>query len=208
MARLFLVRHGQTAWNLEGRIQGHTDIPLNEVGRSQINRLSAALAAMPFAVAYSSDLSRCSAAARTLLGERDIPLHLMPELREQFYGEWEGLTYAQIEVQYPSQFDRLMTGDPTFAPPGGESVDGLVQRVGGIRDQLSRAADDAGGDVLVVAHSVSLRALVVALLDLPTGSFWRFQVDQSSLSVVSIYPENATLDLWNDTSHLRDADVL
>ena len=87
-------------------------------------------------------------------------------------------------------------------------MDGLVQRVGGIRDQLSRAADDAGGDVLVVAHSVSLRALVVALLDLPTGSFWRFQVDQSSLSVVSIYPENATLDLWNDISHLRDADVL
>ena len=208
MARLFLVRHGQTAWNLEGRIQGHTDIPLNELGRSQIYRLSVALASVPFAAAYSSDLSRCSEAARTILGERDSPLHLMSNLREQFYGEWEGLTYGQIEVQYPSLFDRLMTGDSTFAPPDGESVNGVIQRVRGIRKKLSRAANDAGGDVLVVAHSGSVRALVVALLDLPTGSFWRFQVDQSSLSVVSVYPENATLDLWNDTSHLRDADDL
>ena len=206
MARLFLVRHGQTAWNLEGRVQGHTDIPLNELGRSQMQRLSAKLASVSFAVAYSSDLSRCSEAARTLLGARDTPRHVMSELREQHYGVWEGLTYRQIEDKYPSLFDRLMTGDSTFAPPNGESVDGMLQRVRGIRDKLSQAADDAGGDALVVAHSGSLRALVVALLDLPAGSVWRFQLDQSGLSVVSVYPENATLDLWNDTSHLRDAD--
>jgi broad specificity phosphatase PhoE len=210
VARLFLVRHGQTAWNLEGRVQGHTDIPLNELGRSQIKRLSVKLESVSFALAFSSDLSRCSEAARTLLGERDAPLSVLPELREQDYGEWEGLTYKQIEDRYPSLFDRLMTGDSTFAPPNGESVDDMVRRVGGVREKLSRAADDAdeaGGDVLVVGHSGSLRALIVALLDLPAGSFWRFQLDQTGLSVVSLYPENATLDLWNDISHLRDADV-
>lgn len=204
MSRWFLVRHGATPWNLEGRVQGHTDTPMSEVGLCQVKRLTQKLAGTPFSVAYSSDLSRALKTAELVLRGRNIPLHRMPELRELNYGVWEGMTYQDTEAQYPSLYSQLMAGDPAFSPPGGESVEDLFQRVQTLGYRL-KAAHTEGENILVVGQGGSLRGLLCSLLDLPLSRFWRFQLAPGSLSILSIYPQDATLDLWNDTSHLEEA---
>ncbi len=92
MGRWFIVRHGETEWNVVGRIQGHSDIPLSRKGREQAHTVARRLAAAPLDVVYCSDLSRASETARIILGDRDIPLHATAELRERDYGVFEGLT--------------------------------------------------------------------------------------------------------------------
>ena len=98
-----------------------------------------------------------------------------------------------------------MAGDVTFAPPEGESVEDLTRRVTELMDRLFEAHREED-KVLMVAHGGTIRAILVSLLGLPLGSFWRFRIANSSLSIVSRYRDGATLDLWNDTGHLRNTD--
>lgn len=203
MGRLFLVRHGETTWNVEGRAQGHSDTPLSEKGRHQVERVAARLAPVPFAAAYSSDLSRALETAQGLMKGRSTQVHAEPDLRELSYGEWEGMTYQEVQARYPSLYAQLMSSDVTFAPPGGESVAGLVQRVQALQERL-RSTHRDGENTLVVGHGGSLRALLVSLLELPVDSFWRFQLDSGSLSIVGLHQEGTTLDLLNDIGHLEE----
>ena len=205
MSSLYLVRHGETTWNIEGRAQGHVDTPLNEVGRRQAELAATRLAGVPFAAAYSSDLPRALEAARLLIKERSTHLCAAADLRELSYGEWEGVTYGEVQARYPALYAELMSGDVTFAPPDGESVEDLVHRVGALQERLRRTHRE-GENVLVVGHGGSLRALLVSVLELPVTSFWRFKLDLGSLSIVTLSREGATLDLWNDTGHLEHAD--
>ena len=204
MSSWFLVRHGETAWNVEGRAQGHVDTPLSEVGRRQAELAAARLAGVPFAAAYSSDLPRALEAARLILNGRSTHLCAAPDLRELSYGEWEGVTYREVQERYPAPYVELMSGDVTFAPPGGESVEDLVHRVAALQGRLRKTHCD-GENVLVVGHGGSLRALLVTVLDLPVTSFWRFKLDLGSLSIVTLTREGATLDLWNDTGFLEQS---
>ena len=205
MSRCFLVRHGETAWNLEGRAQGHADTPLNDNGQRQMKLLATRLETTRFAAAYSSDLSRCLDGARLLLEGSGTSLSVAPELRELSYGALEGMTYGEVQLEDPSLYAQLMEGDIAFAPPGGESVESLMRRVKMLGERLVK--DHSGGEaILVVAHSGSIRALLLTLLELPVKAFWRFQLGTGSLSIVNLFPEGATLELWNDTCHLEYQD--
>jgi len=204
MSRWYLVRHAPTDWNVEARVQGHSDVKLNEAGRRQAVLLARRLAGIPFVVACSSDLSRTMETAEAILRGRCVPMHATPELRELSYGCWEGMTYREIQARDPVLYGQLLTGDVTFAPPRGESVEALARRVGALTRRLNEDHPGDAGNVLVVGHGGSLRALVLSLLGLPVSAFWRFQIASASLSIVSLYPQGATLDLWNDTSHLED----
>jgi broad specificity phosphatase PhoE len=201
MGRWYLVRHGQTEWNLTGRAQGRADIPLNDTGRLQAERLAARLTGTAFAAAYTSDRARAVETAVKVLQLQQAPLHKAPELREAAYGQWEGLVYREAEAQDPALFARYMAGDVAAVPPGGESIGDHLARVGAFTASLvERHPRD---DLLLVAHAGSLRGVVIHLLGLPAGSFWRLRLDQASLSVVTVYPGGAALDLWNDTCHLE-----
>ena len=197
-----MVRHGETAWNLEGRAQGHSDPPLNETGRRQMGLLAIRLATTRFAAAYSSDLSRCLGGARLLLKHKGTSLTVAPELRELSYGALEGMTYGEVQSENPSLYAQLMAAHVTFAPPGGESVESLMRRIRVLRDRLVQS-HTGGEKILVVAHGGSIRALLLTLLELPVEVFWRFQLATGSLSIVNVFADGATLDLWNDTSHLE-----
>ena len=204
VARLFLVRHGSTAWNAEGRAQGQSDTPLDDVGRSQAERLGVRLMPTPFVAAYSSDLKRVVDTAEPILRGRSLALQTIPELREKHYGEWEGMSYQEVEARYPELFKRLFEDDITFAPPGGESDEELFNRVRPVADRL-RVAHQDDENVLVVGHGGSLRVLLVSLTGIPVDYMWRFRLANASISVVSVFSERegAVLDLWNDTSHLE-----
>lgn len=203
MGRWFLVRHAQTEWNAEGRAQGHSEVGLSGAGQRQAQQVALRLASVPLAAAYSSDLSQALTTAKYGLQGRGVPLRAAPELRELAYGVWEGMTYREIQAQYPDLYAQLLTAGTAFAPPGGESVQHLVRRVDSLVSRVSAAHAGDEENILVVGHGGSLRALIVVLLGLPVSAFWRFQVFPASLSIVSLYPDGATLDLWNDTSHLE-----
>jgi broad specificity phosphatase PhoE len=227
MARIYIVRHGETEWNAEGRIQGHTDIGLSDRGREQAQATARRLAEVPFAVAYSSDMSRTRDTARIILGERDIPLHSVPELREYHKGVFEGLTVQQYRQRYPEQYRASLVNDPDFAPTGGETIRQstarLTEFVAGLgltpglgpesgSDSASASASESASkseglrpedDMLIVGHGGSLRSCIVALLQLPLEANWKFVMQNCALSVIHTYPDNAVLHLYNDTSHLN-----
>ncbi len=207
MSRCFLVRHGTTEWNARGRIQGQSDPSLNEAGKRQARRLGVRLASVPFAEARCSDLRRCSeTAAGILAGRNDVRLQEMPELREKNFGAWEGLTFREVEARYPDRYRNwLRAGDPSFAPPGGESDLQLYSRADSVVDRLREARTDSDANLLVVTHGGMLRALIARLLDLPAQRMWNFRFANAGLSVVSVFDEgNAVVDLLNDTSHLGE----
>ncbi len=206
MARWFLVRHGETDWNSGGRIQGQLDTPLNETGLIQARCLRLRLESIPFTAAYCSDLCRGSDTARTILLGKSLPLEEMPELREKKFGEWEGMTFLDVEARFPDLYHNgLMTGDPSFAPPSGESDLQLYLRAKAVAERLKQAHTAHSGNILVVTHGGTLRALITCLIDLPAEKMWRLRFANAGISVVSVFDErSAVLDVLNDTSHLAD----
>ena len=201
MPKWFLVRHGETDWNVEGRAQGHSTTPLNEIGRLQAKRISDRLSSVKFTAAYASDLPRVVETANTILNSHDTPLQTMVELREKHFGAWDGKTFTQLEAEDPKSYTRLFEDDITFAPPGGESDSNLIDRVKLAVERLKQEHQD-DENILVVSHGGTIRATLVLLLDLPMEAIWRFYLGNGSLSVLNVYPQNAVLNSWNDTSHL------
>lgn len=200
MGRLLIVRHGETEWNAEGRIQGHTDIGLSEKGRQQARSVARRLVDVPIDVAHCSDLSRTCETAKIILGERAIPLQLTPKLREYHKGVFEGLTAVEMKDRYPDLYAASLLPDLDFAPTGGESIRQTSARMADFVAQVKEHhLDDT---MLIVGHGGSLRALIVALLALPLEATWRFVMANCSLSIIDTYPDNAVLRLYNDVSHL------
>jgi broad specificity phosphatase PhoE len=200
MGRVYIVRHGETEWNAQGRIQGHTDIYLSEKGREQVRAVARRLAEVPFDAAYSSDLSRTRETAQIVLGERNIPLHSTPQLREYNKGVFEGLTVHEYSLRYPELYQASLVNDPDFAPDGGETIRQTTARMAQFVAQLrERHLDDT---ILIVGHGGSLRSLIVSLLAFPLEANWKFVMRNCALSIIYTYPNNAVLHLYNDTSHL------
>ena len=200
MGKVYIVRHGETEWNAQGRIQGHTDVPLSDQGRRQAQSIAQRLRGVPFDVAFASDLARTHETAETILDGTAIPLHTTPQLREYNKGVFEGLNVHEYARQYPDQYRASLANDLDFAPTGGESIRQTQVRIGAFcDDMLQRHPDDT---ILVVGHGGSLRALLVKLLDLPLESNWKFVMGNCALSLIYTYPDNAVLHLYNDTGHL------
>jgi broad specificity phosphatase PhoE len=198
--KLLIVRHGETEWNAEGRIQGHTDVALSERGIEQARMAARRLAHVQIDAAYSSDLRRSSQTARMILGERDAPLYTTSLLREYHKGVFEGLTAEETRKRYPELYAASLVKDLDFAPSGGETTRQTSRRIAGFVAGIKERHQ--GDTVLIVGHGGSLRAAFVALLELPLEANWKFELANCGLSMVDIYPDNAVLRLYNDTSHL------
>lgn len=155
MARYILVRHGQTQWNKEGKYTGQSDIPLNETGREQAKAVSAYVRGLKPDLIYSSDLQRAEETARLIRSdETAIPLITDPRLREIHQGEWEGLHEDEIKRRFERQF-KIRKKDPLqTAPPGGETIGQVYQRVSDFLAEMQEK--HPGMLILIVAHGVVL----------------------------------------------------
>lgn len=161
---LLIARHGETDWNAAGRWQGHTDVPLNATGRAQAAALAERLRSEGIAAVASSDLSRARTTAEIVAGALGLPVAFAdPDLREQRYGRFEGLTPAECEVRYPEDWSRYVAS-PHAGPPGGESRADLVARV--VR-AVQAAATRLSAPTLLVSHGGAIRALLGALPPTP-----------------------------------------
>ena len=127
--RIVAIRHGETAWNVDTRIQGHLDIPLNDTGLWQAEQAAKALAGEPIAAIYTSDLQRAHATAQAVARTTGAPLVTDTGLRERSFGHFQGRTFAEIEAELPEDALRWRKRDPHYAPEGGESLVTLRERI-------------------------------------------------------------------------------
>lgn len=201
MARLLLVRHGKTEWNETGRYQGISDIGLSAEGMRQAEALRERLAGEEIDAIYCSDLKRAVQTARPIASGRELEIVLCKELREMNFGEFEGLTFAEIGERYPDN-DWWAARDADMELPGGESISQLTARVDQFLTRLSQGNE--AETVLVVAHGGTIRALICLVLGLGLEHWWQIGLDGASFTEINIYSERTVLSLLNDTCHLRN----
>ncbi len=205
MTEWLLVRHGETQWNAEQRVQGQTDIPLREQGRRQIERAAARLAARRFDAVYASDLSRVRETAHMIIAANESApnnLRIDPSLREIAFGKFEGMTWSEIAKTDAGSPIAGAPRDLDYRPPGGESYRDLLDRCGPFADSLLRG--HTAHNILVVGHGAALRALAIRLLDLPYDSYWTLgPLASGSISAIRLRRGQPALATWNDTGHLE-----
>ena len=202
LTRIVAIRHGETAWNVDTRIQGQLDIPLNHKGLWQAQRLAAALADEGVTRIYASDLQRAWQTAQPLAEATGVTPQPDTGLRERAFGVFEGLTWAEIERDHPVQSERWRRRDPEFGPEGGETLSAFYARC---VDCVSTLARRHPGEVLaVVAHGGVLDCLYRAAtrVDLRAPRSW--QLGNASINRLLHTPQGLTLVGWADTGHLDE----
>lgn len=201
VTRVIAIRHGETAWNVDTRIQGHLDIPLNDTGRWQARRAAQALADAGIDALYASDLSRAHATAQAIADVTGLGVVADTGLRERGFGTFEGLTFAEIEAQWPEQALRWRRRDPHFAPPGGETLQGFFERIVATASRL--AAAHPGQTVALVAHGGVMDCLYRAAsrVDLLAARTW--QLGNTGINRLLYTPQGFTLVGWGDMQHLE-----
>ena len=201
--RIIAIRHGETPWNVDTRIQGHQDIALNDTGLRQARRVAAALASENVSAIYSSDLQRAWATAQAIAQATGAPLAADAGLRERGFGDFEGRTFAQIEKESPQHALLWRKRDPDFTPAGGgESLTALRERVEETVHRL--AARHGGGQVVLVAHGGVMDVLyrLATRLDLQAPRTW--QLANAAINRLLWTPGGLSLVGWADTQHLED----
>ncbi len=201
---LLLIRHGETDWNNEGRVQGHSDTPLNANGIAQARQLAARVAAEEsFSALYASPLARARVTAEIIAARCNVAPILDDRLKEQMLGEFEGLTDAELEQRFPGAL-AAWRADPLGSPlPGQEKRDDFRRRVQTFLDDLcARHAD--GARVAIVTHGGTIGMMLAPLIGLDIGKRFPFWFDNASLSHVDLSGGRVRLRLLNDTCHLRN----
>jgi alpha-ribazole phosphatase len=202
LARLLLVRHGETEANSSERFWGKTDVRLGPVGLRQAEKLRDRLASEKIDFVYSSQMKRALVTAQTIADLHHVEVISCQELREIDFGKIEGLKFNEVDTQFPEVTRLWLQRSPHLAYPGGESLVDLDARIAGFRTRLVKHTEKEV--VLIVAHSGVLRTLICQVLDLEMRNRWNIRLDLASLSIIDTYPETAILSLLNDTSHLID----
>lgn len=167
MTQLCLVRHGQTDWNLEGRYQGQSDVPLNENGFVQAMQLAEQLKGETFAAIYSSDLLRARQTAQPVAKMLGMPVQIEPRLREINQGEWEGVLVEDIRARYAELWSQRTVDPASVRPPGGETVGEVAARVYAALDDIARLFPTERA--LIVSHGLSIATAICREKGIPVG---------------------------------------
>lgn len=203
--RLFIVRHGETRWNIEGRFQGQRDTELNERGLAQGDRVASYLSGHKFEAVISSPLKRARVTGEKIAAACGVKqLDIFPGLTEINHGDWEGLLSSEVSERWPRIVDMWHNSPHTVIMPGngGESLRSVqIRSVSAINE----AAGMYRGDVCVTAHDAVIKALICHFLNAPLSSFWNFQIANCGLSVVELRERAAPrMSLLGDAHFLYD----
>ena len=197
--RLLLIRHGETDWNVETRVQGTTDIPLNATGLHQARQVAQALAGESLAAVFASPLQRALRTAELIAGPHRLQVVTHPGLRELDQGELEGMLAAEIRHHPSGVSQQWAAGNLHAVVPGGESMAQLQQRAWGAVADIRRQVSD--GTVVVVSHNLTTKAIICSALDVPLMAYRRLRKDNGSVTTLEFAGDHATLVRLNDVSH-------
>jgi 2,3-bisphosphoglycerate-dependent phosphoglycerate mutase len=201
--RIVAVRHGETVWNAEMRMQGQLDTALSERGRRQAARAAEALVDEGIEAIVASDLARAYDTAGAIAAVLGLPIKTDAGLRERCFGIFEGYTYAEIDARWPDQAARWRRHEPTFGPEGGETLVEFSARAVAAVTGIAGAA--GGRTTLVVTHGGVLDCLYRAASGLALGAPRSWELGNAAINRLLYTGERFTLVGWSDTGHLDGA---
>lgn len=200
-ARLVLIRHGETEWNREGRIQGyHANSHLTENGHSQARRLAARLAGEGVLALHSSDSGRARQTAGPIAAALDLKVVYDAALRERSYGDFEGWTYADLEREHAEAYRKFRSRDPGYAPPGGESGAQFQDRIVAALERVAKAT--AGRQAAVVTHGGVLGVAYRHITGAAPDSKREYSLHNASINRIRVSDGRWSLEAWGDVAHL------
>jgi probable phosphoglycerate mutase len=200
--RFCLIRHGETAWNAEKRIQGQLDIPLNATGHRQAQAMAEAIAHEPFAAIYSSGLGRARQTAEAAAQRLRLPIQFRAELRERHFGIFQNHTAAEAAQRYPESFAKHTLRDPDYDYEGGESLRVFAARVeAGLRAIAHEHTDQ---QVLIVTHGGVLDIIYRLATGRDLSQPRDFLLPNAGLNWIDWTGADWNIELWADTEHLVD----
>lgn len=198
--RLLVVRHGRTAWNAQGLIQGHRDIGLDDAGLRQADALADALAEAGVQAIYTSDLPRAQQTAAPLAARVGLPLRPDAGLRERAFGDFEGLSFAAVDACWPEQAARWRRRDPAFGAPGGETLRQFHARAVPAALRLARA--HAGKQIVLVTHGGVLDLLYREATGQPLEAPRSWPLANAGINRLLHADQGLRLVGWGDVGHL------
>lgn len=202
MTRILLARHGATSWSgSNARYCGATDLPLNDAGRQQAAALARRLEDEPLAAVIATDLVRTQETARPIAENHGLEVGIVRELRELHYGEWEGLTWAEIEDRFPDAVREREQGIVRVPVPGGESLRQLLDRA--LPAFLALAERFDHQQIAVIGHNTSNRVLLCHLLDMPVAHYRRIVQTPAGMNVIEVEGDRVCVVAINECCHLR-----
>jgi broad specificity phosphatase PhoE len=200
--KLILIRHGETEWNKQRRIQGcRSDTRLSPKGLEQADRLAAVLRKERMDAIYSSPMKRASETAQIIAEACKLPVHVFNELREIDAGELDGLFERELTGLYETAWKEFRNGNASTPLPGGESLQDVRKRTSWAVDRMLEKHID--GTVVVVAHLLANLAIVCQALDINLGQIARFKQAPASITILELTTQGNSLLLFNDTCHLQ-----
>ena len=202
---LIVIRHGETEWNRDRRMQGTTDTHLSSLGRAQAQALGRRLATQRFSALYSSDLSRARDTARAIAEHTRREVVVDARLQERRFGIFEGLTAGEIMSRYPEEHARFASRDQDYEVPGGESARSFTERCLGCLSEI--AGRHPGEVVVVVSHGLVLDALYRAAHGLAHGERRPVPLINASVNLFGYDASAWRLVLWGDVTHLAADEV-
>lgn len=206
LTRICVVRHGETAWNIARRLQGHLDVPLNELGWAQAHAAGYRLRQECFTALYSSDLTRAWTTAQTIGEAIGLEPQAAPGFRERRYGVFEGLTYDEAEQQFPEEYARFQARDPLCDFGGqGETLQAFYERIAASLQEV--AARHVGETIVVVAHGGVLDAINRFVRQQPLQTPRDFHIPNAGLNWLAVDGDGWRIDAWALTDHLSEGSL-
>lgn len=197
----YIVRHGQTEWNILGKTQGHGNSPLTEKGLKQAEELAEGISKYPIDMIFSSDLGRAVQTAEAVGKKFNIDVQVTDALREMGFGEWEGKLIPEITEKYADIY-KVWRNEPHLAEiPGGESLYMIKERLQKFIDELNNKYDNK--HILFVSHSITVRVLLLMMLDSDMKNIYRIKQDNTALNIVEWRSYGPVVTKMNDTSHIK-----
>lgn len=200
MGTFYIVRHGQSTWNVVGRIQGKQDPPLSGLGRRQAEALAHALRSETLSAIYSSPQRRARMTADAVATDQKLEVKIVEGLAEIDHGYWEGLTEAQIQQRFGITFFTWLTRPGLTQMPGGEHCLAVQQRV--LNAWRDIVAQHAGACVLVVSHDIPIKVIIADVLRLPLDYIGHFVLNNGAINIIQETDGHLQLVQLNDRCHL------
>ena len=198
----YIVRHGQTNWNILGKTQGHGNSDLTAKGIEQATELAESIVNYPIDYIYSSDLGRAVQTAQILGDKLNIKVKETEALREMGFGEWEGLLIDEIKTNYANVYTTWRNEPHLAQIPGGETLHLIKDRVDSFIQSLNEKYDNK--HILLVTHSVTVRVMLLAFLNSGMENIYRIKQDNTALNIVEYRDYGPVVIKMNDTSHIKN----
>ena len=202
MTKLYLIRHGQSEWNILSKVQGLKDANLTNIGREQARKLGKRLIDENIDIIFSSDLSRALETAEIISSMINKPVVESKEIQEINFGPWEGLTLAEIQKKYKEEYLIWMKKPDKFKLEGAETLDNLKNRVMKYVEKV--LIENKDKNIAIVSHNATLKIIILNLLGMGNAFYKNISLNNVSLSIIECRQYNNVLTLLNDTSHLKE----